>query len=133
MAVGNEVISFYRWLTVLIMLEFLKIAWQLALRFDLSYESSSYTILIRYTLFIIDTLWLFWELNGNIQYYSNWSANGTPQFTVEFTVSCSILSFGYVYALKYLVDFVRLCFLYPANRCYLLVPPHENAKAIAVL
>ena len=80
---GNEKSSFYRWIIILIILEFVKILCLICLHANLSYENPEYTIIIRYTLFAVDTLWLIWQVNGNFKYYNEWSVDGNITFIVQ--------------------------------------------------
>lgn len=131
MVFASELPSFYSWMNILVILEFIRILWMIALYKNLLRENNRGTFIIKYINLAIDSIWLIWQINGNIKYYKEWSLNGNTILHIEYTIAFPLLSYGYVYVIKYLVDVITLCFIYPINRCY--IPPSESVEIIEVI
>jgi len=56
---------------ILIPLVFLKLTFQIILYQISGNENNSKEMIMRYVAFLFDIIWLFWQIYGNVKYFSN--------------------------------------------------------------
>ncbi len=130
----EELQVFHKWLLFLIPLEFGRVTTQTLLFRALSSSAPEPTIFIlRYAGFLVDNVWLVWQIYGNVLYYmpEQITYDGmvceilgnraiTQRKKLEFAFSelyVLVLMCGYAYFPKYIFEFILMGVIYPVWMC----------------